>query len=150
MLALQELAAAAELRRQRLEVFEARTADQVSASIEAASKADAAGLITLEDPLLLGLRRQIVDLTAKIRLPTVYGNREFTEAGGLMSYGVDRRQQSRRAAEYVDKILKGAKPADLPVQQATKFEFIISLKAAKQIGLTIPVRVLERANQVIR
>ena len=149
VLALQELAAAAELRRQRLEVFEARTADQVSASIEAASKADAAGLITLEDPLLLGLRRQIVDLTAKIRLPTVYGNREFTEAGGLMSYGVDRRQQSRRAAEYVDKILKGAKPADLPVEQPTKFELVINLKAAKALGLDMPDKLLALADEVI-
>jgi ABC-type uncharacterized transport system substrate-binding protein len=149
MLALQELTAAAELRRQRLEVFEARTADQVSAGIEAASKAGAAGLITLEDPLLLGLRRQIVDLTAKIRLPTVYGNREFTEAGGLMSYGVDRRQQSRRAAEYVDKILKGAKPADLPVEQPTKFELVINLKAAKALRLDMPDKLLALADEVI-
>jgi putative ABC transport system substrate-binding protein len=80
----------------------------------------------------------------------VYFQKEFVDEGGLMSYGVDYRDLFRRAAIYVDKILKGAKPADLPVQQATKFEFIINLKAAKQIGLTIPVRVLERANKVIK
>ncbi len=149
VLALQELRAAAAPRLQRLEVFEATTADQVATGIEAAAKAGAAGLITLEDPLLLGLRRQIADLTAKVRLPTVYGNRDFAEAGGLMSYAVDRRQQSRRAAEYVDRILKGAKPADLPVEQPTKFELVINLKAAKSLDLTIPANLLAIADEVI-
>lgn len=149
VLALQELRAAAEPQRLRIDVFEARTADQVSTSIEAASKAGAAGLITLEDPLLLGLRRQIADLAARIRLPMVYGNRDFVEAGGLMSYGVDRRQQSRRAADYVDRILKGAKPADLPVEQPTIFELVINLKTAKALGLDIPDRLLALANEVI-
>ncbi len=82
-------------------------------------------------------------------MPAIYPQKEYVDEGGLMSYGVDYDDLYRRAAVYVDKILKGAKPADLPVQQATKFEFVINLKAAKQIGLTIPVRVLERANQVI-
>jgi putative ABC transport system substrate-binding protein len=86
----------------------------------------------------------------RYRLPAIYPLKEYVDEGGLMSYGVDYDDLYRRAAVYVDKILKGAKPADLPVQQATKFEFIINLKAAKQIGLTIPVRVLERANQVIK
>ncbi len=95
-------------------------------------------------------RKRIVELAGKYRLPGIYFQKEFVEAGGLMSYGTDVVDLHRRAAVYVDKILKGAKPADLPVQQATKFEFIINLKAAKQIGLTIPVRVLERANRVIR
>jgi ABC-type uncharacterized transport system substrate-binding protein len=95
-------------------------------------------------------RKRIVELAGKYRLPASYPNKEFVEAGGLMSYGEDRTDQYRRAAVYVDKILKGARPADLPIQQATKFEFIVNLKAAKQIDLTIPVRVLERANQVIR
>jgi ABC-type uncharacterized transport system substrate-binding protein len=81
---------------------------------------------------------------------TIYVEKEFVDEGGLMSYGVDYVDLYRRAAVYVDKMLKGAKPADLPVQQATKFEFIINLKAGKQIGLTIPVRVLERATQVIK
>jgi putative ABC transport system substrate-binding protein len=95
-------------------------------------------------------RKQIVELTVKHRLPAIYFQKEFIDEGGLMSYGADYVDLFRRAAVYVDKILKGAKPADLPVQQATKFEFIVNLKAAKQIGLTIPVRVLERANQVIK
>jgi ABC-type uncharacterized transport system substrate-binding protein len=95
-------------------------------------------------------RKQIVDLAGKYRLPAIYFQREFVDEGGLMSYGADFDDLYRRAAVYVDKILKGAKPGDLPVQQATKFEFIINLKAAKQIGLTVPVRVLERANQVIK
>ena len=95
-------------------------------------------------------RNRIIELAGKHRLPVIYPQKEFVEAGGLMFYGADSFDFFRRAAVYVDKILKGAKPADLPVQQATKFEFVINLKAAKQIGLTIPVRVLERANQVIR
>jgi putative ABC transport system substrate-binding protein len=84
------------------------------------------------------------------RFPPIYFQKEFVDEGGLMSYGVDSIDLFRRAAVYVDKILKVAKPGDLPVQQATKFEFVINLKAAKQIGLTIPVRVLERANKVIK
>jgi putative ABC transport system substrate-binding protein len=83
-------------------------------------------------------------------LPAIYPNKEYVNEGGLMFYGEDGADQYRRAAVYVDKILKGAKPADLPVQQATKFEFVINLKAAKQIGLTIPPDVLARANQVIK
>ena len=95
-------------------------------------------------------RKRIVELAVKYRLPAIYYQKEFVDEGGLMSYGADYDDLYRRAAVYVDKILKGAKPADLPVQQATKFEFVINLKAAKQIGLTIPNRVLERANRVIR
>jgi putative ABC transport system substrate-binding protein len=95
-------------------------------------------------------RKRTVELADKYRLPAIYPEKEYVGEGGLMSYGVDYTDLYRRAAVYVDKILKGAKPADLPVQQATKFEFVVNLKAAKQIGLTIPNRVLERANQVIR
>jgi putative ABC transport system substrate-binding protein len=95
-------------------------------------------------------RRRIVELAGKYRLPAIYPQNEYVEAGGLMSYGPDGTDLYRRAAVYVDKILKGTKPADLPVQQATKFEFVINLKAAKQIGLTIPPDVLARANRVIR
>jgi putative ABC transport system substrate-binding protein len=95
-------------------------------------------------------RKRIVELAGKYRLPAIYPQREYVDEGGLMSYGADFGDQYRRAAVYVDKILKGAKPADLPVQQATKFEFVINLKAAKQIGLTIPVEVLARANIVIK
>ena len=95
-------------------------------------------------------RKQIVELAGKYKLPAIYFQKEFVDEGGLMSYGADFDDLFRRAAGYVDKILKGAKPADLPVQQATKFEFVINLKAAKQIGLTIPGGVLERANKVIK
>jgi ABC-type uncharacterized transport system substrate-binding protein len=95
-------------------------------------------------------RTQVVDLAVKSRLPVIYSGRANVETGGLMSYGVNQNDVDRRAATYVDKILKGAKPADLPVEQPTKFEFIINLKAAKQIGLTIPPNVLARADRVIK
>jgi putative ABC transport system substrate-binding protein len=118
----------------RLEVLEARTAGQVSSRVEAAAKAGATGLLVLEDPLTYSTRRQISELAAKLRLPAIYGYKEFVEAGGLMSYGTDRRQIYRRAAEYVDKILKGSKPSDLAVEQPTKFELVINLKTAKALG----------------
>ena len=105
---------------------------------------------SLSDALFISQRRQIIDLAVKSRLPASYARPEFVEAGGLMTYGVNINDLDRRAATYVDKILKGAKPADLPVEQPTKFEFIINLKAAKQIGLTIPPNVLARADKVIR
>jgi putative tryptophan/tyrosine transport system substrate-binding protein len=95
-------------------------------------------------------RKRIVELAGKYRLPAIYFQKEFADEGGLMSYGVDFDDLYRHAAVYVDKILKGAKPSDLPVQQATKFEFVINLKAAKQIGLTIPPNVLARADKVIK
>jgi putative tryptophan/tyrosine transport system substrate-binding protein len=106
--------------------------------------------MTTASPNFFAERQRIVELADKYRLPAIYPQKEFVEAGGLMSYGADLDDLYRRAAGYVDKILKGAKPADLPVQQATKFEFVINLKAAKKIGLTIPVNVLERANNVIK
>ena len=100
--------------------------------------------------VLLAQRTQIVELAAKNRLPATYNQPEYVEAGGLMTYSVNYNDLARLAATYVDKILKGAKPADLPVEQPKKFEFIINLKAAKQIGLTIPPNVLARADRVIR
>jgi putative ABC transport system substrate-binding protein len=95
-------------------------------------------------------RKQVVDITIKHRLPAIYRSREYVEEGGLICYGVNPFDLDRRAATYVDKILKGRKPVDLPVEQPTKFEFIINLKAAKQIGLTIPPNVLVRADRVIQ
>jgi putative ABC transport system substrate-binding protein len=96
------------------------------------------------------LPSELVKLTAERRLPGIFESKEFVETGGLMSYGISLADLWRRSATYVDKILKGAKPADLPVEQPTKFEFVINLKAAKQIGLTIPPNVLARADKVIR
>jgi putative ABC transport system substrate-binding protein len=149
-LALKELTTAAEAGQTRLEVLEARTADQVPGRFEAASTASATGLLVLEDPLTLSLCRHIAELAAQFRLPTMYGHRDCVAAGGLMSYAPDRRQMYRRAAEYVDKILKGAKPADLPVEQPTKFELVINLKTAEALGITIPPMLLFQADEVIR
>ena len=101
-------------------------------------------------PIVAAQRAQIADLAVKNRLPAMYGQPEYVELGGLMFYGASINDLFRRAATYVDKILKGAKPADLPVEQPTKFELIVNLKAAKQIGLTIPPNVLARADKVIR
>jgi putative ABC transport system substrate-binding protein len=108
------------------------------------------GLLTIPDPLTNAEGQRIADFAAKNRLPAIYDIVETMDAGGLMAYGVNRLDPYRRAATYVDKILKGAKPADLPVEQPTKFEFVINLKASKQIGLTIPPTVLVRADKVIK
>ena len=149
MLALQELRVAADARGQRLEVFEIRSTDQLSHIIEFTARSGATGLVILEDPLLLGLRRQITELATELRLPAIYGNREFAEAGGLLSYGPDRGQLYRRAAELIDKILKGAKPADIPVERPTKFELVINVKTARALGLTVPDKLLALADEVI-
>jgi putative ABC transport system substrate-binding protein len=102
------------------------------------------------DPVFVGPRSQVVLLAARNRLPAVYGLREFAEVGGLISYGPNIADQFRRAATYVDKILKGAKPGDLAVEQATKFELVINLKTAKALGLTVPDSLLRRADEVIQ
>jgi ABC-type uncharacterized transport system substrate-binding protein len=114
----------------------------------AKNRADA--IMLLSDPNLFAQRKQIVELAAKSRLPTMYPQSEYVDAGGLMSYGIISSDLFYRAATYVDKILKGAKPANLPIEQPTKFEFMINLKTAKQIGLTIPPNVLVRADKVIK
>jgi putative ABC transport system substrate-binding protein len=150
LLALKELKTAAEAGQTRLEALEARTADQVSGRFEAAINAGAASLLVLEDPLTVSLCRHIAELAAQFRLPTLYGSRDCTVAGGLMSYVTDHRQSYRRAAEYVDRILKGAKPADLPVEQPMKFELVINLKTAQALGITIPPTLLFQADEVIR
>jgi putative ABC transport system substrate-binding protein len=122
----------------------------LESAFQTAKQKQVSAIITLTSPLLLAERKRIVELAGKYRLPAIYYQKEFVDEGGLMSYGVDYDDLFRRAAHYVDKILKGAKPADLPVQQATKFEFIINLKAAKQIGLTLSPEFLSRANRVIK
>ena len=148
-LALKQVEAAAAANRQPIAMFEARTLEEVSASIRAAIKSGAAGLMTLDDPLLISAKQQIIKLMAIARLPAIYGVRDFVEANGLMSYSMDRLQVSRRAADYVDRILKGAAPADLPVEQPTKFELIINLKTAKALGIAIPSSLLAIADEVI-
>jgi len=123
---------------------------EIETVFRAAVKGRADAVLLLGNPILNAHRKQIADLAEKHRLPATYARPEYVEAGGLMYYGTNYNDLFRRAATYVDKILKGAKPADLPVEQPKKFEFIINLKAAKQIGLTIPPNVLARADSVIR
>ena len=143
---LQEAAPALALTLQPLEVrepgefegaFAAMTRDRADAMF------GAAGILTFEH------RQTVVDLAAKSRIPTLWGHRQFVESGGLMSYAVNFYDQIRRTATYVDQILKGAKPGDLPVQQPTKFEFILNLKTAKALGLTVPPTLLALADEVI-
>jgi putative ABC transport system substrate-binding protein len=132
---------------QYLDVLERK---DIEASFQAATKGRAEAALGLGGAVLNSHRSQVVELAAKSRLPAMYSIRAYVEGGGLMSYGVSITDLDRRAATYVDKILKGAKPADLPVEQPMKFELIINLQAAKQIGLTIPPNVLARADRVIQ
>jgi putative ABC transport system substrate-binding protein len=122
----------------------------LESAFQTAKQKQVGAIMTIAVRTFSGERKPIVELAGKYRLPAIYPGKEFVDDGGLMSYGVDYEDLYRRAAGYVDKILKGAKPADLPVQQATKFEFVINLKAAKQIDLTIPVDLLQRASKVIK
>jgi putative tryptophan/tyrosine transport system substrate-binding protein len=136
---------------QYLDIRDARDPKDMETAFRAATKGRAEAVLMVVAPAVASANRtQLVDLAVKSRLPVIYGGRAFVDAGGLMSYGVNLTDLDRRAAKFVDKILKGTKPADLPVEQPTKFEFIINLKAAKQIGLTIPPNVLVRADKVIR
>ena len=131
-------------------VQEVRDPTEFEKAFDAATREGARALMVLPDPMFVSQAGRIVELSAKSRLPAIYAHREFVDAGGLMFYGASLADMWRRAATYVDKILKGRKPADLPVEQPKKFEFIINLKAAKQIGLTIPPNVLVRADKVIK
>ncbi len=150
-LQLKEIRPAAVALKLKLEEIETQLdAKGLESAFQTAKQKQVGAIMTTSGPLFFAERKRIVELAGKQRLPAIFFQKEFVDEGGLMSYGTDNTDLYRRAAVYVDKILKGAKPADLPVQQATKFEFVINLKAAKQIGLTIPVRVLERANKVIK
>ena len=134
-----------------LQPWEVRDADNFEKVFAALNKQRPDGLYVPGGGQLMNAnRKRIADLALKIRLPSVYGTREYVEAGGLMYYGADQADSSHRVAYYVDRILKGAKPADLPVEQPTKFDFVINLKTAKQIGVTIPPEVLARANRLIK
>jgi putative ABC transport system substrate-binding protein len=145
-----ELEAAAKALGVKLQYLDVLDSKDIEPAFRAASKGRANGVLTLATPILLSQRTQIVELAVKNRLPAIYHIGLLVDDGGLMYYGVDLLDLDRRAATYVDKILKGGTPADLPVEQPIKFEFIVNLKAAKQIGLTIPPNVLVRADKVIR
>jgi putative ABC transport system substrate-binding protein len=147
---LKEINLAADAFGVQLQYLEIQAPKDIEISFRAASKERADAVLVMQTPVLISKRRQVTDLAVKSRLPTIYGRPEYVEDGGLMSYATSFTDLSRRAATYVDKILKGAKAADLPVEQPKKFEFIINLKAAKQIGLTIPPNVLARADKVIK
>jgi putative tryptophan/tyrosine transport system substrate-binding protein len=148
-LALQQIKTAAAAKEQSFAVFEARTADQLPIAIDAVVRSGATSLLVLEDPMLLGARQQLTALVAKARLPGIYTLREFADVGGLICYGADESAIVRRAAEYVDKILKGSSPADLPVEQPTKFALVINLKTAKALGIEIPASLLALADEVM-
>ena len=148
--ALKETQLAARALGIRLTVFDVRGPNDFDGAFLEIAKKRPNGLVVLSSPMILGERKRIAALATKQRLAAVYTLKEYVEAGGLMSYGVSLPHLFRRAATYVDKILKGTKPADLPVEQPTKFEFIVNLKTAKQIDLTIPPNVLARADKVIK
>jgi len=150
-LQLKELRIAALALKLKLEEIETQLdAKGLERAFQTAKQKQVGAIMTTAIRVFSAERKRIVELAGKYRLPAIYTQKESVNEGGLMSYGEDVAYYYRRAAVYVDKILNGAKPGDLPVQQATKFEFVINLKAAKEIGLTIPNRVLERANQVIK
>jgi putative tryptophan/tyrosine transport system substrate-binding protein len=150
-LQLKEIRPAAVALKLKLEEIETQpSAKGLESAFQTAKQKQVGAIMTVTSSRFFAERKRIVELAVKYRFPAIYFQKEFVDEGGLMSYGADSTDLYRRAAAYVDKILKGAKPADLPVQQATKFEFVINLKAAKQIGLTIPVDLLARANQVIK
>ena len=148
--AFKEMQVAAQVWKLTLVSLEARSRDEIEKVLAGSTKDRFEALLELPDPLIFINRQLIAGYAAKRKLPTMYSFSEYVEAGGLMSYGTSFPGLFHRAATYVDKILKGTKPADLPVEQPTKFELVINLKTAKQIGLTIPPNVLARAYRVIR
>ena len=151
VLQLKDLRLAALALKLKLEEIEAQLDPKgLEGAFQTAKQKQVGAIITISSRPFFAERKRIVELAVKYRLPAIYPENEFVDGGGLMSYGADSTDLYRHAAVYVDKILKGAKPADLPVQQATKFQFVINLKAAKQIGLTLSPEFLSRANKVIK
>jgi len=144
-----ELKIAAQSLGAQIDVLEARSPDRLDNAFAVMAREHAGALLVLTDSIFVGQRRKIVDLAARTRLPAIYYQREFVDAGGLASYGPSLSDTFRRAATGVDKILRGAKPADIPIEQPTKFELVINLKAAKALGITIPQLLLQRADEVI-
>ncbi|MBV8426578.1 MAG: ABC transporter substrate-binding protein [Hyphomicrobiales bacterium] len=149
IVALPVLQKAAQDRGQHLMVCNARSGKEVESSLRAARDAGAEGLVVLETPVLIGLRDPIIDISATLRLPAIYSVRDFVHAGGFLCYGPDDRQLYRRAAELADKILKGENPAQIPVEQPTKFDLVVNLKAAKALELAVPATLLALADEVI-
>ena len=148
-LAYKELEQAAKIVNIELRAFEVRSPEEITPQLEAIKVGGAGALAILEDPLTLSQRNQIAIVASRLGLPAVYGYREFVEAGGLMSYGTDHGAQWRRGAEIVDLILKGTKPADIPVEQPTKIETVINLKTAKELGIAISPSLLATTDEVI-
>jgi len=132
-----------------LRTIEIATPDQIPAGFEAAVSGGAEALTVLPNAMFWNQRTQIIALAAKHRIPAIYPEREYVDDGGLLAYGQNIPDSFRQAAGYVDRILKGAKPADLPIQQPTRFDFVVNLKTAKELGLTIPPSILDRVDEVI-
>ena len=147
---IQELKAAAPSLSMELKLVGVRTPEEIDRAFSAVTRVHAQVMYVIEDPLFTTHRGAILKLASKARLPTIYGGRHFAVEGGLMSYGANYSDLSRRSAGYVDKILKGAKPSDLPIEQPTKFELVVNLKVANALGITIPQSILVRADEVIR
>jgi len=150
LFAMKETEAGAKRQGLRLQILESRIPEEIDAAFQAATREKAGAIIVIADTLFFTERNRIGELGIKHRTPEIFDSSEFVDSGGLMSYGASVVDLYRRAATYVDKILKSRKPADLPVEQPIKFEFVINLKTAKQIGLTIPQSVLFRADKVIK
>ena len=147
---IEQLKRAARPLSMELKFVAVRTPDEIDSAFLAARRARAQGLYVIEDALFFNRRVMLIELASKARLPIVYSAKEFAEAGGLMSYGLNYSDLMRRSATYVDRILKGAKPGDLPIEQPTKFELVVNLKAANALGIAIPESLLLRADEVIR
>jgi len=148
--AIKELELAARNFKMQIQQVDVLKINDIEIAFRAISTGRADGLLTLTSPILRSQRAQLADLAVKNRIPAIYNDIQFVEAGGLIFYGVSFRDLDRHAASFVDKILQGAKPGDLPIEQPSKFELVINLKTAKQIGLIIPPNVLTRADKVIR
>jgi putative ABC transport system substrate-binding protein len=149
-IAFREMQDAARVLKLPLHSLEVRRSEDLTPAFKNIPKQREIGLVTLLDPLVLSQRARIVELASESRLPAIYPQKEFVEAGGLMAYGADLTDSYRRAAIFMEKILKGAKPAELPIEYPIKFSFTVNLKTAKQLGLTIPPNVLARAEKVIK
>src|SRR3954452_262965 len=148
-LAYKELEAAAHVAKLELRPFEVRSPEEITPQLEASKAIGAGGLLIFEDPLTFSQRSEITGVISRLRLPAIYGYREFTEAGGLMSYGTDHVTQWRRGAEIVDLVLKGAKPADIPVEQPTTFELVVNLKTANALNVRVPETIMISADRIL-